>query len=264
MRLYIFLAYLLYLALIREPMNEKTVVLDQLGPVTISKNKLARRIKITVKPGREIRVTIPEGASFHSGEIFLSEKRQWIEKTLDKLARKPSASRLILPGNLFSTRNYRYEVVPSSVEKIRIKYSGKEKLICFEYPKEMPVESPDIQKSLKRLVEGALRFEAKRFLPVRTAELAAKLGYQINRVSVKNNKTNWGSCSNLKNINLNLHLMRLPDRMIDFIIVHELVHTVIPNHGVKFKASMRNYFPDSALLEKEMKKIRPECLIHPD
>ncbi len=240
-------------------MNEKTVVLDRLGPVTISRNKLARRIKITVKPGGEVRVTIPQGASFHSGETFLADKRQWIDATLEKLARRPSANSLILPGHLFSTRNYRYDVIPAPVKKVRIRYSEKEKLVSFEYPEEMPVEAPEIQKSLKRVIEGMLRFEAKRFLPARTVEIASKLGYQINRISVKNNKTNWGSCSNLKNINLNLHLMRLPDRVIDFIIVHELVHTVIPNHGAKFKAAMNKYFPDSVLLEKEMKKIRPGC-----
>jgi predicted metal-dependent hydrolase len=249
----------LYFTAIHDPMNVKTVVLDKVGPVTIFRNKLAHRIKITVKPNGEIRVTIPWGASFQTGENFLSEKRQWIEKTLGKLARKPLANKLILPGNLFSTRNYRYEVVPASVQKVRIRYSGQEKLVCFDYPQETSVESPEIQKKLKKVIEGVLRFEAKRFLPSRTAELASKLDYQINRVSVKNNKTNWGSCSNLKNINLNLHLMRLSDRMIDFIIVHELVHTVIPNHGVKFKATMKKYFPDAGELEKEMKKIRPEC-----
>lgn len=240
-------------------MNEKTVILDNVGPVTIYRNKLANRIKITVKHGGGIRVTIPWTASFESGERFLHEKRQWVEKTLGKIARNPMANRLILPGHLFTTRNYRYEVVPAAVQKVRIKYSKEQKLVCFEYPIEAQVESPEIQKSLKQVVEGLLRFEAKRFLPSRATELASRLGYKINRVVVKNNKSNWGSCSSLQNINLNLHLMRLPDRVIDFIIVHELVHTVIPNHGVKFKATMKRYFPDAGELERETKKIRPEC-----
>jgi predicted metal-dependent hydrolase len=241
-------------------MDEKTVILEKVGPVTIYKNRLATRIKITVKPNGGIRVTIPYMASFQSGENFLVEKQQWIEKTLGKIARKPLANKLILPGNLLATRNFRYEVVAASVQKVRIRYSKQEKLVCFEYPIGASIEAPEIQKSLKRAIEGVLRFEAKRFLPERTAELASKLGYQINRITIKNNKTNWGSCSNLKNINLNLHLMRHSDRVIDFIIVHELVHTVIPNHGAKFKATMKKYFPDAIELEKEMKKLRPEYI----
>src|ERR1035437_1874413 len=239
-------------------MTEKTVNLEKLGPVTIYRKKLATRIKITVKPGGEIRVSIPWAASFQSGERFLIDKQQWIEKTLEKLARKPTSSKIISQGNIFTTRNFRYEVAPASVRAVRIRYSKEEKVVCLEYPIEKPIEMPEIQKSLKKVIEGVLRFEAKRFLPVRTAELASIMGFQINRVTIKNNKTNWGSCSNLKNINLNLHLMRLPDRVIDFIIVHELVHTVIPNHGAKFKATMKKYFPDANELEKEVKKIRPE------
>lgn len=239
-------------------MTEKTVNLEEFGPVTIYRNKQATRIKIIVKPDGRIRVTIPWQVSFLNGEKFLVEKKEWIESTRKKLARRPTSSSLILQGNIFNTRNFRYEVVPASVTAVRIRYLKEEKVVCLEYPIEKPIETPEIQKSLKKVIEGVLRFEAKRFLPMRATELASKMGYQINRVTIKNNKTNWGSCSNLKNINLNLHLMRLPDRVIDFIIIHELVHTVIPNHGAKFKTTMKRYFPDASEMEKEMKKIRPE------
>ena len=113
-----------------------------------------------------------------------------------------------------------------------------------------------MQKQIKHAVENVLRFDAKKFLPARIAELALSLGYIYNKVTIKNNKTNWGSCSNRKNINLNLHLMRLSDRLIDYIIVHELVHTVIPNHGSKFKATMQKHFGNVEEVDKEIKKIK--------
>jgi hypothetical protein len=50
--------------------------------------------------------------------------------------------------------------------------------------------------------------------------------------------------------------MRLSDRLIDYIIVHELVHTMIQNHGADFKATLQRHFPDSAELDKELKKIK--------
>jgi predicted metal-dependent hydrolase len=105
-----------------------------------------------------------------------------------------------------------------------------------------------------------LRYEAKRYLPGRTRELANQLGYTFKALTIKNNKTNWGSCSSLKNINLNLHLMRLPDRLIDFILVHELVHTKIPNHGPLFKERLKGHFPDAAELDIAIKKFRPELI----
>jgi len=237
-------------------MTEKTIEFENFGPVTIYRNKRATRIRILVKPGGVVRVTIPWTASFQSGENFLLEKKTWVESTLSKIARKTGSSGLISQGTLLSTRNFRYDVMPESVERVRISFSKADKIVTFQYPSGVDLQSSQIQDKLKIAIEGVLRFEAKRFLPARTAEIASNLGYRINRVTIKNNKTNWGSCSNLKNINLNLHLMRLPDRVIDYVITHELVHTIIPNHGAKFKATMTKYFPDIIDMEKEIKKVK--------
>ena len=124
----------------------------------------------------------------------------------------------------------------------------------------MSLEEPEIRSKIKSAIEGVLRYEAKRYLPGRTRELANQLGYTFKALTIKNNKTNWGSCSRLKNINLNLHLMRLPDRLIDYIVVHELVHTKIPNHSASFKERLKGHFPDSAELDKAIKKFRPEMI----
>jgi len=239
-------------------MTEKIIELEDVGPVTIYRNKRSTRVKITIKAGGAVKVAIPWEASFEAGIRFLEEKKKWVVQTLAKIAKNTGASNLILPGPLFSTRNYHYEVSPAPIEKIRIRFSKAENSVRLEYPIGADIKSPSVQEKLKTVIEGVLRFEAKRYLPQRTEQIAASLGYTINRVTVKNNKTNWGSCSSIRNINLNLHLMRLPDRVIDYIIVHELLHTVIPNHGARFKATMTRYFPDIREMEKELKKVKLE------
>ena len=241
-------------------MNSKQVNIGEIGEVTITRNHQATRFKISIRPDGTVRITIPWVSSFRSGEQFLSEHLQWIIQTKEKLAKKSVVPKLIQPGHLFSTRNYRYEICPAAVRGIRIRYAEKEKCIFFEYPKDLLIESEELQKKLKLTIGNVLRFDAKKYLPARIAELASALGYTFQKVTIKNNKTNWGSCSNRKNINLNLHLMRLSDRMIDYIIVHELVHTVIPNHGSGFKKTMQMHFNDYAEMDKELKKIRTELI----
>lgn len=239
-------------------MNIKRVYIENIGEVTISRKSQAIRFKISIRPDGTIRATIPWIASFRSGEKFISEHLQWITQTKEKLAKKHVPQRLIQQGHIFSTRNYNYVVCPADIAGLRIRYSDKERDVFFEYPELKLIESDEIQKGLKLMIENVLRFDARQYLPRRITELAANLGYTYRKVTIKNNKTNWGSCSGHKNINLNLHLMRLNDSLIDYIIVHELVHTIIPNHGHEFKTVMNNHFHNSAEMEKELKKTKTE------
>lgn len=235
-------------------MPVKEVFVENIGNVKISRNRQAVRFKISVHADGRIRVSIPWLATYKSGEQFLQEHLKWITETKEKLAKKPHAQKLIQPGRLFSTRNYEYHICAAEVAHLHIRHLKKENKILFEYPVNLPVESPEIQKNLALMIENVLRFEAKKYLPGRIAELAKEHGYSFARVTIKNNKTNWGSCSGRKNINLNLHLMRLNDRLIDYVIVHELVHTIIPNHGPNFKATMKKHFNDMNELDKELKR----------
>jgi hypothetical protein len=99
------------------------------------------------------------------------------------------------------------------------------------------------------------RFEAKKYLPKRLIELASLHGFQYNRVTIRNNKSNWGSCSSQNNINLNLHLMKLPEYLIDYILLHELVHTKEKNHGAGFYAILDRVTGNKAReLAKEVKQ----------
>lgn len=80
----------------------------------------------------------------------------------------------------------------------------------------------------------ALRKLAKAWLPARLQLLASHYGFTYGRVAIKNNRTNWGSCSARNNINLNLHLMRLPEHLRDYVILHELCHLRHHDHGENF------------------------------
>lgn len=88
-----------------------------------------------------------------------------------------------------------------------------------------------VQKADPQQVE-AMRRQAKAELPRRLAELAARYGFSYNRVTIKHNSTNWGSCSTRNNINLNLNIVRLPAPLRDYILLHELCHLRHHDHGL--------------------------------
>ena len=80
----------------------------------------------------------------------------------------------------------------------------------------------------------AVRRKARSILLPKIEKLAEEHGFTYNRVFIKNNKTNWGSCSVKGNINLNISLIFLPERLQEFVILHELSHLRYPNHGKNF------------------------------
>lgn len=93
----------------------------------------------------------------------------------------------------------------------------------------------------------ALRRLAKAVLPPRLAELAERYGFTYNRVTVKHNATNWGSCSSKGNINLNLNIVRLPRVLQDYILLHELCHLRHQDHGHGFHLLLEHVLTDNLL-----------------
>ncbi len=99
----------------------------------------------------------------------------------------------------------------------------------------------------------ALKKKAKEILPKRLDELALRYGYKYNKVALKYMKTRWGSCSFKNNINLNVSLVTLDSKLIDYVLLHELVHTVEKNHAKTFWARINSHMPDARQRQKILK-----------
>ena len=93
----------------------------------------------------------------------------------------------------------------------------------------------------------SLRRQAKAQLPGRLAEFASRYGFTYNRVAIKHNSTNWGSCSSKGNINLNLSIMRLPRILQDYVLLHELCHLRHQDHGHAFHLLLEHLLTDHIL-----------------
>ena len=102
----------------------------------------------------------------------------------------------------------------------------------------------------------ALRTQAKQELPPRLAALAAQHGFVYKKVFIKNNISNWGSCSSLGNINLNLRLVTLPPELSDYVMLHELCHLKYMNHGPQFHALLESVCPGHRALARELRQYK--------
>jgi predicted metal-dependent hydrolase len=104
------------------------------------------------------------------------------------------------------------------------------------------------------------RAKAKRKLSRRLNYLSAKYGFTYNRVFIRNQRTRWGSCSHKDNISLNMKLIRLPDELIDYVILHELVHTRFKNHSKQFWDELDKILLNGKGIDAQLKQYTLELL----
>lgn len=103
-----------------------------------------------------------------------------------------------------------------------------------------------------------LRKKSKAELPARLAELAERYDFTYNRVAIKHNATNWGSCSSKGNINLNLNIVRLPSVLQDYILLHELCHLRHQDHGHAFHLLLEHVLTDNLMRILDGEQTVPE------
>ncbi|MCL2869350.1 M48 family metallopeptidase [Candidatus Saccharibacteria bacterium] len=99
--------------------------------------------------------------------------------------------------------------------------------------------------------------KARQLLPIRLDSLAKQYGYKYNKVRLSHATTRWGSYSSRGTVSLNVGLIRLPDELIDYVLIHELVHSKHMNHSAAFWQEVASHVPDYKNKRKQIAKYRP-------
>lgn len=99
-------------------------------------------------------------------------------------------------------------------------------------------------ENLSALAEGWLHEQAKQILPAKVKEWAQKIGVEFNNIVIKDQKTMWASCSQKHNLNFSYRIIKMPNVIMDYLIVHELSHLIHFNHGSDYWATVAVYCPD--------------------
>lgn len=228
---------------------------DKIGKVCYRRSDIASRVRIQVKPPGEVVVTLPSKVTLAAAETFLLLKADWVIKQCSKLITKQERMTIFLPDLYFSTRQHRMEMIPEDRSNIRIRViEGK---MIVSYPGLLAAEDPIVQQACRKAVISALSIEARDYLPDRCRDLANHHSLKVAEISVRNNRSRWGSCSSNGNISLNIHLMRLPDELIDYVLLHELAHTIHRDHSPRFHAFLEQLFPFHRGAEKRLRRYSP-------
>jgi predicted metal-dependent hydrolase len=231
--------------------QNKTLYLTDIGTIVFVKSRRAKRLNITMKPFQGVRVAVPRGVSYAHAEQFVYQRLDWIKHHHLRMQEAEGKLTIFDEHTQFNTRNHQLHIERKNSAKLVVRVTDD--MVHVNCPHSMEITAQEVQTAIREGIERAWRKEAKAYLPRRVKTLAVQHGFTYRQTFIKNMKTRWGSCSAKNNINLSLHLMRLPDDLIDYIILHELVHTVIKNHGHKFRSLLDHISGDNRRLDAEMK-----------
>ena len=192
--------------------------------------KEVKHARMRVSEDGKIRVIVPY--SFTDGDVYslIEKKKKWVEKN-ERFFKGMSRIDLHRHQLLMYGNRYNYFYDESCGNKVVIDHQHR------------TIRSKKDLLS-KKVQEQWYKEIAKSFLQHRIEELSKKLKFTYNKLYIRNQRKKWGNCSKEKNISLNWKLIKAPLFVIDYLIVHELVHTEIMNHSYKFWTVLKSYFPD--------------------
>lgn len=209
-------------AVLRQDTSHDPGIADRPLRTEFVRMRRARRYVLRVRPDGTLRVTVPRGGSRREAEAFVAEHRAWIERERRRVASE-HAPRHWGPGDRILLRG---EPVTIHV----VTEAGRDVIVYGD----RRVVIPPTAASLREIVEADLRELARAELVPQLLALAARHHLSVDRVSIRNQRSRWGSCARNGHIALNFRLVQMPPAICAYVLVHELMHLRQQNHSRRF------------------------------
>jgi len=208
---------------------------------TIKTSTKAKKARISIGIEQGLEITVPEGFPLGRVEDLLREKEKWILDKLEevretaevkKAARKEAQNPSVIR---YLDRQYQVVTILDSYASIRVVLEDGKAYVTL----------PRKDKGLMRqVIQAWYRWAAESLFEERARLLADKMEVNFQKIVIKNQKTRWGSCSSLGNLNINMRLVMAPLEVVDYIIIHELAHLKEMNHSKAFWLLVEKYCPE--------------------
>lgn len=193
-----------------------------------------KTLGLVVERDKSVVVLAPSGTSDERIERFVERKKLWIYEKIHHSPKfgEPKPETPFISGKAvpYLGKSYRLDVVDESFKGIR--FSGK-----FQISKANLDQGPEI-------VENWYREKAKEKIPPQVERYARQLGVEYNKILISDLKYRWGSCTLKGNLNFNWRLIKAPQFVINYVVIHELAHLIELNHTEHFWNIVRVQMPN--------------------
>lgn len=195
----------------------------------------AQHIKIKITSAAEVIVVAPRDCPTFFIDRFVNQHKDWIEKNLKKMQAHQPSVKMNEDEILLFGKTYKKVIGTRPEYPLGVRVAG-DKLIITPVTE----NKTSIDKSLQQFLKST----AEKYITPRTHQLAKEMKTTFKTLSFKNQKTRWGSCSSLGNLNFNWRLVHTPPAVIDYVLIHELAHRTEMNHSAAFWEIVKKHDPE--------------------
>ncbi|MFM9890755.1 MAG: M48 family metallopeptidase [Rickettsiales bacterium] len=221
-----------------KPLPEYLRVGEEVLPLVIRRHAKAKRICLRYNPtDHAISLTLPRHTRVNDGLRFLNQKSQWLIDTLHDM---PSQKQ-IKPG----------VVIPLLGTRVRIKHDPLMRRSFMMKDDVLYVSGP--REEFAARVTVALKKIAGKTLADLSHRYAGKIGRRVNRVSVRDTRSRWGSCSSTGNLSFSYRLIFAPREVMEYVVAHEVAHLRHMNHSDAFWRAVEFVTPDYEIAKNWLK-----------
>lgn len=225
----------------------------RLGTLYVRVNARAKRMVCRVKADG-VFISVPPRTPCETLNEWIEREVDALAEAVDKLHRP-----LIDLDFRINSHFFRLSLEQGTHPKFLARSEpGNMRIVC---PPQARFEQPELQTWLRKVIEEALRSNAKMILPPRLHQLSVQHGLTYQSLKINGSQSRWGSCSSLGSINLSYYLVLLPPHLIDYVLLHELTHTREMNHSTTFWDLLNRFTQGKALaLREEIKKYKTDFI----
>jgi len=225
--------------------SEEVTLAGRTVPYTVTISHRARQPRLIVAPGTGLRVVAPLGYDRNRLLNFIRQRQGWILTHLDRFAALPAASAAApLPAEI---------AFLGTVHAVGVAVAPGRRATVVHEGQRFAVTVPEAAMARPAL-EAWLRAAARFAIAAHVASRAGEMGLTYGRVTIRDQKTRWGSCSRAGNLNFNWRLVLAPTAVLDYVVVHELAHRVEMNHSARFWRVVARYCPMYTLHRSWLRK----------
>ena len=205
----------------------------------------ARRVRLSVKPGPRVELTYPANASQASALAFLKDNLPWLEQVFPK-------ARAVQPSLLAHLEKFPWATLDERMMEVSLATGPRARLVIAKETDAVQLFLPEAGR--EEAAVRVLRRLAATGLTLAVERLARRVGVNVDAVSVRDQTTRWGSCSQLGALSLNWRLVLLPPVVHDHVIYHELAHRKHMDHSDRFWNQLAAWDPDWKKHDRELTK----------